>query len=182
MAPRFRSDGRRIHAIRHRGSSSQRAPTSRSTECRGRKPLNVFHVATINKPIAPRMGYAPIETIIGNIHKGLTSLGHHSTVACSADSIVGPTKYPTVSHSLGDYCREGTAEAQATVALHLSKALARIRQGDVDIVHMHEWWGFVCEGRLDPPVPIVMTLHVPASESGLYTHPTRLETTRSGSR
>jgi len=52
--------------------------------------LNVFHVATINKPIAPRMGYAPIETMIGNIHKGLTSLGHHSTVACSADSIVGP--------------------------------------------------------------------------------------------
>src|ERR1051326_9551168 len=124
MAPRFRSDGRRIHAIRHRGSCSQRSPTARSTKCGGPKPLNVFHVATINKPIAPRMGYAPIETIIGNIHKGLTSLGHHSTVACSADSIVGPTKYPTVSHSLGAYRREETAEAHATGAVDPSKTLA----------------------------------------------------------
>ena len=145
------------------------------------KPLNVLHVATINKPIAPRMGYGPIETVIGNIHKGLTSLGHQSIVACSADSIVEHNKFPTVSHSLGDYCREGTLEAQATVALHLSKALSRIRRGDVDVVHMHEWWEFVDDGRFDPPVPIVMTLHVPASESGLYTHREPVATTRSGS-
>jgi glycosyltransferase involved in cell wall biosynthesis len=150
-------------------------------EMRSAKRLNVLHVATINKPIAPRMGYGPIETVIGNIHKGLTSLGHHSIVACSADSVVERTKYPTVSRSLGDYCREGTLEAQAIVALHLSRALARIRVGDVDVVHMHEWWEFVHDGRFDPPVPIVMTLHVPASESGLHTLPMPVATTRSGS-
>jgi len=127
------------------------------------------------------MGYGPIETVIGNIHKGLTFLGHHSIVACSADSVVERTKYPTVSRSLGDYCREGTLEAQAIVALHLSRALARIRLGDVDVVHMHEWWEFVHDGRFDPPVPIVMTLHVPASESGLYTHPMPVAATRGGS-
>jgi glycosyltransferase involved in cell wall biosynthesis len=130
------------------------------------RPLKVLHVATLNKPISPHLGYGPIETVIGNIHKGLTALGHHSIVACSGDSIVAGRTHTTVAKSLGDYWRGGTPDGQATVALHLSKALARATMGDVDIVHMHEWLERVDDGSFNPPLPIVMTLHVPASDSG----------------
>ena len=130
------------------------------------RPLTILHVATLNKPITPHLGYGPIETVIGNIHKGLTSLGHHSIVACSADSIVPGRTYPTVARSLGDYCRGGTPDAQATVTLHLSRALARATMGDIDVVHMHEWLEHVDDGTFNPLLPIVMTLHVPASDSG----------------
>jgi hypothetical protein len=58
-----------------------------------RKRLNVLHVATINKPITSHMGYGPIETVIYNIDKGLTALGHRSIVACSSDSAVTGQKY-----------------------------------------------------------------------------------------
>jgi glycosyltransferase involved in cell wall biosynthesis len=130
------------------------------------RPLTVLHIATLNKPITPHLGYGPIETVIGNIHKGLTALGHHSVVACSGDSIVAGRTHTTVARSLGDYCRGGTTDAQATVALHLSKALARATRGDIDIVHMHEWLEHVDDGSFNPLLPIVMTLHVPASDSG----------------
>ena len=130
------------------------------------RPLNVLHVATLNKPITPRQGYGPIETVIGNIHKGLTSLGHRSIVACSADSVVTGEKYVTVAKSLGDYCRALVPNGQALVLSHLSKVLARAARGDVDIVHMHEWLEHVDDGSFSPALPIVMTLHVPASHSG----------------
>ena len=39
------------------------------------KSLTVLHVATLNQPIKPDLGYGPIETIIHNIDKGLHSLG-----------------------------------------------------------------------------------------------------------
>ena len=131
------------------------------------RPLKILHVATLNKPITPRLGYGPIETVIDGIHKGLTALGHHSIVACSADSIVVGHTHTTVARSLGDYCRAGTPDAQATIARHLSKALARATMGDIDVVHMHEWLEHVDDGSFNPRLPIVMTLHVPASDSGL---------------
>ncbi|MBL8022791.1 MAG: hypothetical protein JNK54_00715 [Elusimicrobia bacterium] len=40
-------------------------------------------------------------------------------------------------------------------------------KGDVDIVHMHEWMEHVYDGTFYPPLPIVMTLHVEAQNSGL---------------
>lgn len=61
-----------------------------------RKRLNVLHVATINKPITSHMGYGPIETVIYNIDKGLSTLGHRSIVACSSDSAVTGQKYGTI--------------------------------------------------------------------------------------
>src|SRR6516165_6125272 len=124
-----------------------------------RKRLNVLHVATINKPITSHMGYGPIETVIYNIDKGLTTLGHRSIVACSSDSAVTGQKYGTVPRSLGDYLREDTREGQASVDRHLANALARARRGDIDVVHMHEWFEYVCDGRFDPGVPIVPSLH-----------------------
>lgn len=131
-----------------------------------KKRLNVLHVATINKPITSQIGYGPIEAVIYNIDKGLHALGHRSIVACSADSAVTGEQYDTVSHSLGDYWRAGTPEGRESVDLHLSRALARAQMGDVDIVHMHEWYERVHLGSFDPPVPIVMTLHVPGLNSG----------------
>ncbi len=131
------------------------------------KRLNVLHVATVNKPIASQLGYGPIETVIYNLDKGLHGLGHRSIVACSADSSIVGERYATLTRSLGDYLRESTPAASAQVDLHLSRALARARKGDIDVVHMHEWFERVYRGGFDSPVPIVMTLHVPGPNSGM---------------
>ena len=131
------------------------------------KRLNILHIATINKPITSQIGYGPIETVIYNIDKGLHTLGHRSIVACSSDSAVTGEKYETVSRSLGDYWRGCTPEGQARVDHHLSQALARAQMGDIDIIHMHEWFERVYTGSFNPPVPIVMTLHVPSQHSGI---------------
>jgi glycosyltransferase involved in cell wall biosynthesis len=113
------------------------------------------------------MGYGPIETVIYNIDKGLSTLGHRSIVACSSDSAVTGEKYATIPRSLGDYLREDTREGQASVDRHLASALARARRGDIDVVHMHEWFEHVCDGRFDPGLPIVTTLHVSGLHSGI---------------
>ncbi|MGE0826565.1 MAG: glycosyltransferase [Candidatus Binatia bacterium] len=131
------------------------------------KRLNILHVATINKPITSQIGYGPIETVIYNIDKGLHALGHRSIVACSADSTVTGEKYETISRSQGDYWRGCTPNGQTQVNLHLSQALARARMGDIDIIHMHEWFERVYTGSFSPLVPIVMTLHVPSQHSGI---------------
>lgn len=129
--------------------------------------LNILHVATINNPISSQLGYSPIETVIYNLDKGLHTLGHRSIVACSADSRVAGERHATVSRSLGDYMRECTPKAQAHVDRHLAGALVRAQQGDIDVVHMHEWFERVYNRSFNPPVPIVMTLHVPAVNSGI---------------
>ena len=135
--------------------------------CVKQRRLNILHVATINNPISPQLGYSPIETVIYNLDKGLHARGHRSIVACSADSRVAGERHATVSRSLGDYLRECTPKAQAHVGRHLARALERAQQGDIDIVHMHEWFERVYNRSFDPPVPIVMTLHVPGSNSGI---------------
>ncbi len=129
--------------------------------------LRVLHVATINKPIRPHNSYGPIETVIYNIDKGLTELGHDSIVASSADSRVVGELFPTVPQSLGDYCRDSTPENDARIDEHLRRALQRARAGDIDVIHMHQWYERVLTGRFNPPVPIVMTLHVPGHHSGM---------------
>jgi glycosyltransferase involved in cell wall biosynthesis len=147
----------------------------RLVTCAGSKPLNVLHVATINKPIESQLGYGPIETVIYNLDKGLVAHGHRSIVACSMDSTVVGERYATVSRSLGGYLRERTPQTKAHVDLHLSRALARAQKGDIDVVHMHERVERAHDGIFDPPVPIVMTLHVPGPNSGITefhdTHP-----------
>ena len=125
----------------------------------------MLHVATINKPIQSCLGYAPLETIIHNIHNGLQSLGHRSIVACSADSRVTGEQYVTIPRSIGNYCCEDKAKQKYMVNLHLSRALERAKMGDIDVIHMHEWSEYVYNGLFSPPVPIVMTLHVPAQDS-----------------
>jgi hypothetical protein len=102
--------------------------------------LNILHVATINKPITSQLGYGPIETVIYNLDKGLHGRGHRSIVACSSDSTVAGERCSTVSQSLGGYLRERTPDAHAHVDLHLARALARAQQGDIDVIHMHEWF------------------------------------------
>ena len=57
------------------------------------------------------------------------------------------------------------------VNLHLSRALERAKRGDIDVIHMHEWSEYVYNGLFSPPVPIVMTLHVPAKDSGIKEAP-----------
>ena len=66
------------------------------------KKLTVLHVATLNQPISPDLGYGPIETVIYNIDKGLNSFGHRSIVACSGDSIVAGEHYVTVDQNISE--------------------------------------------------------------------------------
>ena len=131
--------------------------------------LTVLHVATLNQPIRPDLGYGPIETVIHNIDKGLHSLGHRSIVACSGDSRVAGEHYVTVDQSIGKYCRDDTAERRKTMNMHLSRVLGRAKMGDIDVIHSHDAKAveFIYDATFSMHVPIVMTLHVPAKQSFL---------------
>jgi glycosyltransferase involved in cell wall biosynthesis len=135
--------------------------------------LTVLHVATLNQPIRPDLGYGPIETVIYNIDKGLHLLGHRSIVACSGNSRVAGEHYVTVNHSIGDYWSNDTVERRKTMHMHLSNALYRAKMGDIDIIHTHDAKAveFMYNSVSSMHVPIVMTLHVSSRESllgGVY--------------
>ena len=131
--------------------------------------LTVLHVATLNQPIGPDLGYGPIETIIHNIDKGLDYLGHRSIVACSGDSIVFGEHHVTVDKSIGDYWSKNTTEKRNTINVHLSNALHRASKGDIDIIHTHDPKAveFMHDSAFRMQIPIVMTLHVSAKDSSL---------------
>lgn len=133
-----------------------------------RKPT-VLHVATINHSIQPDLSYAPIETVIHNIDKGLHASGHRSIVACSADSRVSGEHCVTVEKSLGGYCSDSTQSCQRTMNAHHAGALGRAKMGDIDVIHVHDADAvdFLYDNALKMRVPIVMTLHVSAQESYL---------------
>ena len=134
---------------------------------RNRRPLTALHIGTLNKPIGVNAGYSPVESVIESVHTGLRSRGHRSIVACSADSVLSGERYVTVPHSLGDYAQDDTTERRDLVERHLAGALHRAIQGDIDVIHMHEHVERVYQPHYRPPAPIVMTLHVGATESGL---------------
>ena len=100
--------------------------------------LTVLHVATLNQPIKPDLGYGPIETVIHNIDKGLHSSGYRSIVACSGDSEVIGEHYVTADKSIGDYWSESTPERRTTMNNHFSSTLHRVAMGDIDIIHTHD--------------------------------------------
>ncbi len=131
--------------------------------------LTVLHVATLNQPISPDLGYGPIETVIYNIDKGLYSLGHRSIVACSGDSRVFGEHHVTVDKSIGDYWSDKTPEWRKTMNMHLSNALYRASMGDIDIIHTHDAKAveFMYDSVCRMHVPIIMTLHVSAKDSSL---------------
>ncbi len=134
------------------------------------KRLTVLHVATINQPIRSDLGYGPIEMIVHNIDKGVHSLGHRSIVACSGDSRVAGEQYVTVERSLGEYWSEHTPEWRKIMYMHISRALERAKTGDIDVIHMHDakMVEYIYDGVFNIPVPIVVTLHVPAMEGAYH--------------
>ncbi|MFQ5791017.1 MAG: glycosyltransferase, partial [Acidobacteriota bacterium] len=130
--------------------------------------LTVLQVGTLNKPIRPDQGYCPVETVIYNVDKGLVAAGHRSIVACSADSRTMGERYVTVRRSFGDYCRKDCPGWEELLQRHLTQSLRRTMAGDIDIVHLHEWVHHLYDGRFHPPLPIVVTLHVPAAQSDFH--------------
>ena len=130
------------------------------------KRLTVLHVATLNQPIRPDLGYGPIETIIYNIDKGLHSLGDRSIIACSGDSSVAGEHYVTVDQSIGDYWSEDTPEKRKSMNMHLLRAFTRAKRGDIDIIHTHDinTLKYIYEGLYSMHLPIVMTLHLSAKD------------------
>lgn len=130
------------------------------------KQLNVLHIATLNRPIRHDLGYGPIETVIYNIDKGLSELGHHSIVACSGDSDVVGEQFTTIEKSFSEYWSKDTDMQREQMRKHLVLSLERAKHGDIDIIHMHDTMmvEYIFNGVIKAPVPIVMTLHVPASE------------------
>ena len=53
---------------------------------------------------------------------------------------------------------------------HLVLSLQRAKKGDIDIIHLHDavMAEHIFKGVLKSPVPIVMTLHVPAEDKGSF--------------
>ncbi|UCH79757.1 MAG: glycosyltransferase [Nitrospiraceae bacterium] len=129
--------------------------------------LTVLHIATLNQPIRPDLGYGPIETVIHNIDKGLHFLGHRSIVACPGDSVVKGEHYVTVEQSIGDYWTVNTPERRQTTNMHFSNALYRAGMGDIDIIHTHDAKAveFMYDSVFNMHIPIVMTLHVSTKDS-----------------
>jgi hypothetical protein len=132
--------------------------------------MNVLHVATLNRPIRPDLGYGPIETVIYNIDKGLHQLGHRSIVACSGDSCVVGEQYTTIEKSFSEYWSTDTPMQQENMRKHLLLSLQRAQQGDIDIIHMHDavMAEYIFTGVFKSPVPVVMTLHVPGEDKGSF--------------
>lgn len=128
--------------------------------------INVLHIATLNRPIKQDLGYGPIETVIYNIDKGLHELGHRSIVACSGDSSIIGEQYTTIEKSFSEYWSADTELQREYMRKHLLLSLERAQQGDIDIIHMHDaiMVEYIFQGVVKAPVPIVMTLHIPAAE------------------
>ena len=133
--------------------------------------MNVLHVATLNRPIRQDLGYGPIETVVYNLDKGLHELGHRSIVACSGDSQVVGEQFTTIENSFSEYCTDHTLVKQEYMLRHLVMSLQRAQRGDIDVIHMHDadMAEYIYNGVCHSPVPIVMTLHVPAEDHGGFT-------------
>ncbi|UCE64184.1 MAG: glycosyltransferase family 4 protein [Nitrospirota bacterium] len=132
--------------------------------------MNVLQVATLNRPVRPDVGYGPIETVVHNIDKGLHTLGHRSIVACSGDSCVAGEQYTTIEKSFSEYWSKNTRVQRENMRRHLVLSLQRAKKGDIDIIHMHDavMAEYIFKGVIKSPVPLVMTLHVPAEEKGAF--------------
>jgi glycosyltransferase involved in cell wall biosynthesis len=133
--------------------------------------MNVLHVATLNRPIRQDLGYGPIETVIYNIDKGLHKLGHRSIVACSGDSRVVGEQFTTIEKSFSEYCSKDTPLKREHMHKHIVMSLQRAQMGDIDVIHMHDadMAEYIFKGVCKSPVPIVMTLHVPAEDHEGFT-------------
>lgn len=134
------------------------------------KKINVLHIATLNRPIRQNLGYGPIETVVYNIDKGLHKLGYRSIVACAGDSRVVGEQVTTIKKSFSEYWSRNTRMQQKNMGRHLALSLRRAKKGDIDIIHMHDavMAEYIFKGIIKSPVPIVMTLHVPAEEEGAF--------------
>ena len=132
--------------------------------------MNVLHVATLNRPIRQDLGYGPIETVVYNIDKGMHELGHRSIVACSGDSCVVGEQFTTIKKSFSHYWSNDTHVQRQHMCRHLALSLQRARKGDIDMIHMHDavMVEYMYKSVFPSPVPIVMTLHVPAEDKGPF--------------
>ena len=132
--------------------------------------MNVLHIATLNRPIRQDLGYGPIETVIYNIDKGLHTLGHRSIVACSGDSHVVGEQYTTIETSFSEYWSKNTHEQRTDMRRHLVRSLQRAQKGDIDVIHLHDAFmvEYIFKEVCKSPVPVVMTLHVPAHDKGPF--------------
>ncbi len=132
--------------------------------------MRILQIATLNRPIHQDLGYGPIETVVYNLDKGLTERGHQSIVACSGDSRIVGEKHTTIEKAFAEYWSTNTRAQREFMDRHLASSLRRAQRGDIDIVHLHDpvMMKSVFMGLRRKPVPIVMTLHVPADEQGMF--------------
>lgn len=134
------------------------------------KKMNILQIAALNQPIRQNLGYGPIETVIYNIDKGLHKLGHRSIVACSGNSRIVGEHHTTIEESFTEYWSKNTRAQRINMRRHLILSLQRAKKGDIDIIHVHDanMAKYVYEGVFENPIPIVMTLHVPAEDKGPF--------------
>ena len=144
--------------------------------------MKVLQVGTLNRPIGCGLGYSPIETVISNIDHGLEKIGIQSVVACSGDSKIVGEHFVTIEKSFGEYWSEDSKIQRESMKRHLILSLKRATAGDIDIIHMHDagMLEFIFQGVVKSPVPIVMTLHVPAGEEQSFKRWNKFLTPSSG--
>jgi glycosyltransferase involved in cell wall biosynthesis len=111
-------------------------------------------------------------------------MGHHSIVACSGDSFVVGEQFVTIEKSFSEYWSIDTEAQRETMKRHLLLSLQRATVGDIDVIHMHDavMLEFIFKGIVKNPVPIpiVMTLHVPAEEEDSFKKWNQFLTSTSG--
>ncbi len=144
--------------------------------------MNILQVATLNRPIGRELGYSPIETVIYNIDSGLHRMGHHSIVACSGDSRVVGEQFVTIEKAFSEYWSVDTNVQRESMKKHLFLSLQKATAGDIDVIHIHDaiMLEFIFNGVTKSPVPIVMTLHVPAEEEAAFKKWNQFLTSTSG--
>lgn len=132
--------------------------------------MTILQIATLNRPVRQNLGYGPIETVIYNIDAGLHKLGHRSIIACSGDSRIVGEQYTTIEKSFSEYWSKNTRAQQEETRRHLILSLQRAKKGDIDIIHVHDtvMAKYIFNGVSKNPIPIVMTLHVPAEDKGTF--------------
>jgi hypothetical protein len=92
------------------------------------------------------MGYGPIETVIYNIDKGLTALGTGPSLPAPDPSSPARSTGPFRGASVTTSAK--TRGRRASVDRHLANP-GQGQARDIDVVHMHEWFEYVWDGRFD---------------------------------
>jgi len=116
----------------------------------------------------PPPAYGGTETVVDNLCRGLSELGHSVHLATVGDSTCPVDRSWYFEHGPAPV---GDAMAEA---VHVRAAYQALEEVDVDVVHDHTMLGAqFLSGQLSPTVPVVTTNHGPFTETARAMYATR---------